>query len=97
MAGLIELELKEEEASFTIQETEDVCFTLQKDEVLSFSMETEREATLVLAEELCIFSLILNNAIEKNDNYEPLYCSDGMLHAADGNPIYVLKWRIETN
>ena len=69
-----------------------------KEEVAIFGMtRSDKEASFsVKGGEECRFSLTLNVNANK-EFYEPLFCSDGMLYAKDGMPIYVLKWNIEMN
>lgn len=69
-----------------------------KEEIVVFGMSrNDKEASFYAkGGEECVFSSTLNMNANK-EFYEPLFCSDGMLYAKDGMPIYVLKWNIEMN
>lgn len=96
MVGLVELQLNEELAVFDIESEETACFTMEKDKDSEFSLSSEASAEFHYDEELCEFTLVINTDTE-DDIYEPLYCLDGIVRTSDGNPIYVLKWRIGMN
>ena len=69
-----------------------------KEEVAVFGIaRIDKEVSFFVRNgEECLFSLTKNVNANK-EFYEPLFCSDGILLASDGMPIYVLKWNIEIN
>lgn len=95
MYKLIELHIEEELAEFGANE--ELCLLEMMSNTPSVFTLSESEGTeFVFDEELCKFSLVINTNTS-DDMYEPLYCKDGIVCASDGEPLYVLKWRIEMN
>lgn len=91
MDRLVQLELAEEQAVFGINE-ESTHYSVVEDEAIGLSLEVSK-VDLSLVEEHCLFSLLIATLPNK-ELYDPLYCEDGLVHTSDGEPIYVLRWRI---
>lgn len=95
MYRLIELHIEEELAEFGANE--ELCLLeMMSDNPSVFALSESESAEFVFDEELCKFSLVISTNTS-DDMYEPLYCKDGIVCASDGEPIYVLRWRIGMN
>lgn len=95
MDELMELYIKEELAEFGANE--ELCLLeMMSDTPSVFTLSESEGVEFVFDEELCKFSLVISTNTY-DDMYEPLYCKDGIVCASDGEPIYVLRWRIGMN